>query len=69
MNRPCSCGRVNREPKVVGLQRDFQDNPALVLWNCACGSTRAIPIRSCPTHLIEEAYRMERRQMQEAGAV
>lgn len=39
----CSCGRPRPlNPSIIGIQADYQNTPALILWNCQCGSTRAI---------------------------
>ena len=66
----CSCGHMILDPRVVGLQRDKFDEPALVLHNCpSCGSTRAIPIRQATVKQLGEAYRIEQGEQKKAGAV
>ena len=66
----CSCGYLILDPRVVGLQRDRFDEPALVLHNCPhCGSTRAIPIRQATLQQLAEAYRIEQNGQKKAGAV
>jgi len=41
----CTC--CNRpmpvNPAIIGIQRGWDNEPALILWNCECQSTRAIP--------------------------
>ena len=38
----CACGLPRPlDPPIIGIQYLF-DEPKLILWNCACGSTRAI---------------------------
>lgn len=66
----CSCGHEIADTKVVGMQRDRFDEPALVLHNCpSCGSTRAIPIRQATVREIAEAYRIEMNAHRKAGAM
>lgn len=39
----CVCGLPRPlNPPIVGIQYGLDDTPALILWNCACKSTRAI---------------------------
>ena len=39
----CSCGLPRPlNPPIIGIQCGIDDVPALILWNCDCGSTRAI---------------------------
>jgi len=41
--QPCNCcGRITESPTIIGLQRGLKDEPALILWNCPCGTTRAV---------------------------
>ena len=66
----CSCGHVILDPRVVGLQRDRFDEPALILHDCPhCHSTRAIPIRQATLQQLAEAYRIERGEQKKAGAL
>ena len=41
---PCQCCGTPRpmSPKIIGIQRDLKDEPALILFNCPCGTTRAV---------------------------
>lgn len=40
----CGCGRQRPvSPIILGIQRDLNDAPALILFNCECKSTLAIP--------------------------
>ena len=56
----CSCGLTTADPRPVGIQRDYKDWPALILWNCAsCGSTRAIPVEKASRALLEEAHEID----------
>lgn len=39
----CGCGRQRPfNPPIIGIQCGLAEEPYLILWNCACGSTRAI---------------------------
>ena len=41
---PCACCGTPQpiSPEIIGIQRDLKDEPALILWNCPCKTTRAI---------------------------
>ena len=41
---PCACCGIPRpiNPEIIGIQRGLKDEPALILWNCPCKTTRAI---------------------------
>jgi len=47
--KPCSCGRITEVPVPIGIQYGVMDEfgvwqwdwPALILWNCPCGTNRA----------------------------
>lgn len=36
------CGRTTNKIVPIGVQYGLDDAPALILWNCECGTTRAI---------------------------
>jgi len=55
---PCSCG-VTSDPVIVGIQRDYNDVPAYVLWNCSKGSTHAIPIGQASDALLRAAHEID----------
>lgn len=56
----CSCGRPRPlSPDIIGIQRGVHDEPALILWNCVCGSTRAIPWKEATRELCHQAYLAE----------
>ena len=40
----CPCCRRPRplDLPIIGIQTDINDAPALILWNCPCGTTRAV---------------------------
>ena len=52
----CSCGRPSSpDPSmVIGIQRDENDCPYCILYNCACQSTRAVPWAEA-SHVIKAA--------------
>ena len=43
----CPCCSRPRPPDlpIVGIQYGLDDAPALILWNCPCGTTRAVKWR------------------------
>ena len=56
----CSCGRPRPlQPVIIGLQRGLNDEPALALWNCVCGSTRAIRWADATEAERQQAYLAE----------
>ena len=55
----CSCGLTVTDPVPIGLQRDHKDRAVLILFNCLCGSTRAIPIDGAKQHLIDRAHEVD----------
>jgi hypothetical protein len=38
---PCCASPRPLSPTIIGIQRGLDEIPALILWNCPCGSTRA----------------------------
>jgi len=42
MNCPCCDRPEPLNPTIIGVQEDLYGAPALILWNCVCGTTRAI---------------------------
>jgi hypothetical protein len=56
----CSCGRPEKDnPAPIGIQRDSNDKFSLILWNCRCGSTRAIPWAKASENLRLDAIKKE----------
>lgn len=56
----CSCGRPRPLTlPIVGIQPGFGDIPQMILWNCVCKSTRAMPWPSATDAEREQAQLAE----------
>ena len=63
----CKCGIDTPRPVIIGVQRDMKDIPVAVLWNCASGSTHAIPIENASERLLLEAHEIDFARLINAG--
>ena len=53
----CACGRPRPiSPVILGIQYDTNNAPALILFNCECKSTLAIPWASATRAQRVEAF-------------
>ena len=56
----CSCGRPRPlNPTIVGIQPGHGAIPDMILWNCVCKSTRAIPWPDATEEQRHQAYLAE----------
>ncbi len=68
---PCPCCSSPRPLNlpIIGIQYGIDESPALILWNCPCGTTRAIKWASATlperqqAHLAEMALRPRSEEM------
>ena len=62
----CACGHRITHPVPVGIQFDAYEMPALILFNCKCGSTNAIRFNEAPAQLRWLAVHREAASRREA---
>ncbi len=54
----CSRPRPLNLP-IIGIQHGLDDTPALILWNCPCGTTRAVKWAAASERQREAAFLAE----------
>jgi hypothetical protein len=66
----CACGRPRPlNLPIVGIQRDYNDVPSLILFNCVCKTTRSLPWTEATTQQRFEASLAEKSRLAMEGLI